>query len=303
MNERPSSRHILEFNRQLHQLSLTGRHPHSTEPRSSTPCTAFRVWYQQSMGLGDSSKPAADAQAAAAFGQGLWQIPGEQSNFAISIDTRDVETYIPPTRSSPFLGQQDKGKQGAAAALKAARASAYASDSGYAPSSASHHKRRLSDSEPVVYTHGQGHGGSPYDAGMRFVRFAGMTPHKRRSSTAAFMDYIKRHLPEDARPHRTPLTLTVKRGFLMFCVSHALGIPPDVRVLEMKQLLIGSCGPPCTCLRLCSRRRTWQWPSFPSRLSLDPPPVILRPYSSTAVQDTMATLEYFKGVPICAIPT
>lgn len=76
----------------------------------------------------------------------------------------------------------------------------------------------------------------------------GYPQHHRRSSTAAFLEYIKTHLPESR--HRPPVTLTVKRAFLLFCVSQVVATPTPAAIVHADAYVL-------CCPRSFSRRRTW----------------------------------------------
>jgi hypothetical protein len=126
------------------------------------------------------------------------------SSFAISIDTRNIESsHAPPA---------DRSARKPKSALKHNLRARSASD----------------EFQPTTFsTYGLGgkklNGLLPSrDDEKHNVRFGAMPglKHHRRSSTAAFLEYINRHLPENSR-HQPPM-LTLKRAFLMFCVSGKL---------------------------------------------------------------------------------
>lgn len=150
--------------------------------------------------------------------------PTAYSSFAISLDSRDAagrasmdkaaRQAASDTASSTAVGSssilKSHGKSRSSSPYDLASSSAGSTAKARSsPRLGSRHGVRFSISEDDR----EGNKWRAYNAKVAH----GYPQHHRRSSTAAFLEYIKTHLPESR--HRPPLTLTVKRAFLLFCVS------------------------------------------------------------------------------------
>lgn len=144
------------------------------------------------------------------------------SSFAISVDSRDAEGA-----TDHVSGQKSLARHAAlqkASYDYAGRESAHnrfqrASSASPAPG----HKKRSSSPEPVrnaeIYNEKSGsvRFAALRDDGDHRASYTSSRPYHRRSSTAAFIEYVRSHLPE--HHHRPVTSLTPKRALGLFCVS------------------------------------------------------------------------------------
>lgn len=124
--------------------------------------------------------------------------PNAYSSFAIQVDSRDATpppSYPSSTASSaqrapsPLNGQHFKSK------------SLYRE-----------FPRRSSPEMKAL--HGGRFGGARRGEKDGYEQY-----HHRRSSTAALVEYVKNHIKQES--HKPPTAFTLKRAFLMFCVSRS----------------------------------------------------------------------------------
>lgn len=143
--------------------------------------------------------------------------PSAYSSFAVSVDSRNAER---PTYSTP-------SSDSSSGILRQTRpsSSAYSRDSSF------HEKKRslsprsqdrllFDDSDHARASNASSRSSKP---GVRFTKDIiheyqrePSALHHRRSSTAAFIEYIRTHLPESN--NGTTLALTPKRGLILFAV-------------------------------------------------------------------------------------
>lgn len=134
--------------------------------------------------------------------------PSAYSSFAISVDSREAENTHSPEIS------HEKPFGAPVSAMKHSKSSSASPDYGVY----SYHgygKRRDSGPDTSASTAAKNFG-VRFTAENKSSRNYGQ--HHRRSSTAAVIEYMRRHLDIDRR-EKSSMALTAKRAFLMFCVS------------------------------------------------------------------------------------